>query len=285
MRRVCFVAFLALVLGIIACSRPEVILTTLDEARAAYGKGHFTEAERLYERYLQTEPNGKDRWEAWNRLLDIARNVLADNDRAVALLDSMFLEFGEDSSKSWDLLAALAASNEALHRWPEAVDDWKRCLNLPNLDRARTPEIYLRLARLYRVQREYDLTQQSLKLCLEQSPTPEIKVECLYEWAQTLDYVHKRAQAQSAESAKGKTAYDPTNNLEQMKQRLEELLRLNAGTTERRAQAAFLLAEVYEGLGKKTEALRTLQSILTTYPNPKVVEARIESLRGGKKKE
>lgn len=261
------------------CSRPEALLNVLDEARAAYGKGHFTEAERLYERYLQTEPNGAHRWEAWSRLLDIARGVLSDNDRAAALLDSMFLEFGEDKDKGWELLSALATTNEAMRRWPEALENWKRCLDLPKLDPIHLPEIHLHMARLYRFQREYDVAQQSLKKCSKTAQSPQVKLECLYEWAQTIDYEHKRAQAQSVEAPDGKSGYDPTSNLERMKQLLEEIRSTPDLAPDRAAQTSFLLAEVYEGLGKKAEAARLLRAILSTYPNPKVIEALLENLK------
>jgi tetratricopeptide (TPR) repeat protein len=270
------IAVLVLTAG---CDRPKAFVSVLDEARSAYAKGHFTEAERFYERYLQTEPSGENRWEAWSRLLDIARGVLSDYERAGALLDSMFLEFGEEPGKAWDLLSAAASNHEAMRRWPEAINAWKRCIELTAKEPERLAQAHRRLALLYRGQREYDAAGKSLKMCLKLSASPLLQAECQLDLAQTLDYEHKRAQAQSVEGADGKKSYDPIPNLEQIKKLLEDLLNEQRLENEQQALAMLLLAETYESLGNKSQAEKVLRSLLPLYPNPKVVEIRLQQVR------
>lgn len=276
------IAVLVVVALSAGCDRPKAFVGPLDEARSAYAKGHFTEAERFYERYLQTEPAGENRWEAWSRLLDIARGVLTDHERAAALLDSMLLEFGDDPGKAWDLLSAIASNHEAMRRWPEAIDAWKRCIELNAKEPKRLAEAHRRLGLLYRGQREYDAASKSLKQCLKLAEGAELRADCQFDLAQTLDYEHKRALAQSVDGADGKKSYDPSANLEQIIKLLEELLKTQNLESERRAQAMLLLSETYEGMGKKSQAEALLRSLLPLYPNPKVVEIRLQQLAKAK---
>ncbi len=255
-------AVLAL-LCLLGCGQEHRDTEDIQIARDAYTSGHFTEAERIYERYLQERPKGRYRWEAWSRLLDIARNVLDDREKAATLLDAMVLEYADDSRRSWDLLSQLAEVHEGLRRWDDAIEAWQRCLNLPNLDEAHIPVIHLRLACIYQRLHEYDLAQDALNTCAEKARDPQIKGQCLYVLAQTLGY---------------------TERLEDAKQVLRQLVELQGLDSERKALGVFLLADACEQQGQVAEAKRLFTSILNTYPNPKVVQTRLDFLeKSGKK--
>ena len=79
---------LAVQLCLTACERGAGSGPALDLAiaRQSYSGGYFLEAETAYERYLQSDPQGGSRLEAWTRLVDICAGVKGDPDKAVNLL-------------------------------------------------------------------------------------------------------------------------------------------------------------------------------------------------------
>lgn len=254
---VCLALFFILP-GLAGCDDPEPPGVDLDMARQAYSRGHFSEAEKIYEQYLQDEPEGADRWEAWNRLLDVSMNVRIDPERAEALLDAMFLEFSEDSERAWSLLQKQAELHESLQEWEKAIESWQRALSSGDLSPEHRADVYLRLAKIHQQGREYDLAQEALTACLREDVDPEMLASCKFELAQTLGYMKR---------------WNRTKTL------LQEIMDDPEVGEERKALATFMLADIYETDGDKKKAKALLESILTTYPNPKVVETRLENLK------
>jgi len=74
---------LAVQLSLTACDRGggSGPAQDLAIARESYSAGYFLEAETAYERYLQSDPQGKHRLEAWTRLVEICSGVKGDPDR------------------------------------------------------------------------------------------------------------------------------------------------------------------------------------------------------------
>ena len=252
-------ALLALGLFILAGCEPEATEGTLvAQARQAYAEGRFSDAESLYEEYLQSTPQGKDRWEAWNRLLDVALNVRGDYETADALLEAMFLEFGEDPEPAWELLSRLAGIYESLGDGSMAVQTWQKALRIEGLESSHAGTVYLRLAKLYQEQRDYDLALEALKSCTQSASELETLAHCRYETAQTLGYMQ---------------------NWHQAKEVLDGLLAEPEQDPEIQALAVFMLADIYEHEGDYAQAQELMESIRLTYPNPRVVETRIEHLK------
>jgi tetratricopeptide (TPR) repeat protein len=113
------------------------------------------------------------------------------------------------------------------------------------------------MARLYRNMGSYDLVAATLENCADSARDNEAKAKCLYELAQSYSFISSWSQAVKT---------------------LDSLLALKDVSDETRALGTFLLADIYENDREYAKARALLESILTTYPNPKVVETRLANL-------
>ncbi len=231
---------------------------SVEEARQAFASGQYLESEKLYERYLQINPKGTARWESWNRILDVTLHVRDEPRKAIALMEAIYLEYGDDEAKAWSLLTRLAGLYEGMRYWDKAVDAWQQALGLPNLSSADSAEVRLRLAGIYRHMRDYDLAQDTLALCVEEAADPEVRATCLYDLAQIQADLHITAKAEGL---------------------LLEIMAEPDLSRERKALAGFALADLYEAAQELDKAEELLKSILQDYPNPKAVEVRLRDLR------
>lgn len=254
-----FTVFGMLVLFALAgCTSEPAAEKDIAAARKAYVARQYLEAEQLYERYLRVWQKADSRWEVWNKLVEIAVTVRQDNKNAVELLETMFLEYSNDTQKSCEILKRLAALYAQNRQWAKVVGIWQRLLSLPDLSEEDIAFANRKLGKVYLVQTNYDLAIDALQACIQMHLPEGIRTECLYDLAQAYAFLEN---------------FDPAIRY------LEELLVDTELAVERRALAVLLLADIYEQEGKKNEAVRLLESILTTYPNPKVVEARLRYLR------
>ena len=229
----------------------------LEQARDAYSKGFYLEAEKGYERYLQVEPQGKDRKEAWERLSEISISIKGDLDRAVVLLEAMYLELGNDPEDAWRIMYQLGDVYAQLGNLNKAVESYEKCLVHAGQNADRTCRTQLRMAKLYRAMGNYDLVAVTLSSCADTAEDSESKAKCLYELAQSYSFI---------------------SNWSQSKRALEALLALPGVSEETRSLSVFLLADIYENERDYAKTRELLDSILTTYPNPKVVETRLANL-------
>lgn len=248
----------------VACSRER---SPGDEdirrARESYSKGFYLEAEKDYERYLQVEPQGEFRREAWDRLSEIAVTIKADLDRAVVLLEAMYLELGMDKDAAWQIMFQLGDVHAQLGNPVKAIEAFEKCLSHAEGSPRRTYATLLRMARLHRSMGNYDLVAMTLENCADSAEDGSGKARCLYELAQSYSFI---------------------GNLAQAKRTIETLLATPDVDEETRVLAVFLLADIYENERDYPEARHLLESILTTYPNPKVVEARLATMPTGPKR-
>lgn len=227
------------------------------QARESFSKGLYLEAEKSYERYLQVEPQGEHREEAWNRLSKIAVNVKSDMDRAVVLLEAMHLELGTDSEKAWKIMFQLGDVYAQLRNLPKAIESFEKCLIYATNSSEHTYKTLLRMAKLYRSMGNYEMVAVTLENCTDTAVGNEAKARCLYELAQSYNFIANWSQSRRA---------------------LEALLALDGVSPERLALSVFLLADIYENERNYQKTKELLESILTTYPNPKVVESRLANL-------
>lgn len=245
-------------LSLFACSRGGAAGDDdLDQARTAYSKGFYLEAEKGYERYLQVEPQGESRKEAWERLSEIAISIKGDLDRAVVLLEAMYLELGTDPEDAWRIMYQLGDVYAQLGNLTKAVESYEKCLVQAGQNVERTCRTQLRMAKLYRAMGNYDLVAVTLTSCAETAQDSESKARCLYELAQSYSFISNWSQSRRA---------------------LEALLAMPGVSEETRSLSIFLLADIYENERNFGRARELLQSILTSYPNPRVVETRLANL-------
>ena len=237
----------------------------LDPVREAYVQGFYMEARLGYERYLQLFPKGEHRLEAWERLLEIALNVEGDLDGSIAHLEAMILEFGDRPDSTWPLMTQLAGLHEQRGNVNKALEIWEKAMELAagNAERMMTTE--LNMARLYRIKREYGAALELLSRCEKTATDPHIRMQCLYEVAQTYSFMQSWGQAKEVLEvivAAGDEAPEDIHTL-----------------------SVFLLADVYEQEMDLDRARELFESIMDTYPNPKVIEIRLENLGKGHKQQ
>ncbi|MUM77575.1 tetratricopeptide repeat protein [Pseudodesulfovibrio sp. F-1] len=229
-------------------------------ARESYSKGFFLEAEKDYERYLQAEPQGEFRREAWDRLSEIAVTIKGDMDRAVVLLEAMYLELGMDQGAAWQIMFQLGDVYAQLGNQSKAIEALEKCLAHAEGSPRRTFATLLRMARLHRAMGNYDLVAMTLENCADSATDGHGKARCLYELAQSYSFIGNSSQARRA---------------------LKDLLALPDADEETRVLGVFLLADIHESERDYAKARELLRSIQATYPNPKVVDARLANMPGG----
>jgi len=250
---------LVLAATLAACDRGAPTGTALDLsiAREAYQSGYFLEAETAYERYLQSDPQGKHRLEAWSRLVEICSGVKGDPDKAVALLETATLEFGSRPKDNWPLLFRLGELYEQQGQRKKALDAWGRCLDTTGGDAAKTVQAQMRMAIADRALGKADLAVDLLTQSITQAADPDTKSRALYELAQT---------------------YGMSWNWPKAKSILDEILAMEKAPQDVKIMSTFLLAEAYEAERNLPKARELLNSLKETYPNPEVILTRLASL-------
>lgn len=242
-----------------ACDRGAPTGSALDLriARDAYSGGYFLEAETAYERYLQSDPQGKHRLEAWTRLVEICAGVKGDPDKAVTLLETATLEFNSRPKDNWPLLFRLGELYEQRGQRKKALDAWGRCFDTSGGDSARAVQAQMRMAIADRALGKADLAVDLLTQSIKQAGDPETKSRAMYELAQT---------------------YGMSWNWPKAKAILEEILAQEKASQEIKIMSTYLLADAYEAEHNLAKAKELLTSLKDTYPNPEVIMARLATL-------
>lgn len=258
MRRLLGLALMVLMLAACSGAGRDTMISQADEEYAA---GNYLKAESLYERYLEANPQGKGRWRAWQRLADISLTVTGNARKGAALLESALLEYSENTERAAGILWRLARVYTDLRDWDSATDAWNNLIDHHEaLDHepGHAWEVYWNLGKIYQFQGRYDMAKDSMLSCMEVAPDDPARAQCMYELAQAFGLLKNREQAQSW---------------------LEKLLELEGVDPELQALGAYLLAELAESEGDMDRAKQLLESIRETYPNPKVIEARLKHLQ------
>jgi len=229
----------------------------LGQAEEEYAAGNYLRAESLYERYLEANPQGEERWGAWQRLTNIAMNVVGDQRKASALLESAYLEYADNTERAAGILWRLAQVYTDLRSWDQATETWLKLIDLRGGPADRVWEAHWNLGKIYQFQGQYAMAKDSMLSCMELAPDDASRSRCMYELAQAFSFLKNREQATSW---------------------LEKLLALEDAEPELRALGAYLLAELAEADGDIPRARELLESIRDSYPNPKVIEARLKHL-------
>jgi tetratricopeptide (TPR) repeat protein len=250
---------LAALFCLAACDRgaPSGSALDLSIARKAYSSGYFLEAETAYERYLQTDPQGKHRLEAWTRLVEICAGVKGDPDKAVSLLETATLEYGSRPKENWPLLFRLGELYEQRGQRQKAIDTWGRCLDTAVGNTDRVVQVQMRMAVADRALGRADIAVDLLTTSIGQARDVEVKARAMYELAQT--------HCMSWNWAKAKTI-------------LEEILGMEKAPEDLKVMSAYLLADAYEAERNLPKARELLLSLRDTYPNPEVIAARLAGL-------
>lgn len=229
----------------------------LEIARDAYSAGYFLEAETAYERYLQADPQGKHRLEAWTRLVDICAGVKGDPDKAVTLLETATLEYASRPKENWALLFRLGELYEQQGSRKKALDAWGRCLDTAGGDPAKIVQAQMRMAIADRALGKADLAVDLLTQAIGKAPDAETKSRAMYELAQT---------------------YALTWNWDKAKTILNDILAMEKAPQEVKIMSTYLLADAYETERNLPKAKELLLSLKDSYPNPEVIINRLATL-------
>lgn len=239
-----------------ACSNGlgDGILTQADKE---YSQGNYLKAETLYEQYLQANPQGSKRWDAWQRLVKISTTVTRNHRKAAQLLEAMQLEYTDNPEKDAALDWKLAEVYTTLHDWDKAAETWQALLEQPTLTDEQFSDIHWNLGKIYQYQGRYGMAKDAMLSCMERTTENNPHVLCMYELAQ---------------------AYSLLKNRDQSKAWLDKILLLENTDEELHALASYLLAEIMESEGNYDRARELLTAIRKTHPNPLVVETRLKQL-------
>lgn len=226
-------------------------------ARDAYNAGYYLEAETAYERYLQADPQGKHRLEAWTRLVEINTAVKGDPAKAVTQLETATLEYNARPEANWPLLFRLGELYEQQGQRKKAMEAWGRCLDTAGDDSSKAVQAQLRMAVSGRALGQRDLAVDLLTQAIAQAKDPELKSRVMYELAQT---------------------YVLDSNWPKARAILEEILAMEKAPQDTKIMSTYLLAEAFEVEKNLPKARELLLSLKDTYPNPEVIVSRLANL-------
>ena len=150
-----FLLCLLLLVCVVACSTDNEETRELQDVRTAYTEGFYLKARAGYEQYLQRFPQGQFRFEAWNRLLEIAVDVSGDQKRAISILEAMILEYDQDQEIAWELMNHLAELYEQNGQIMQALETRDKSLFFVGEDTQRMLITRLAIASLQRSRLEY----------------------------------------------------------------------------------------------------------------------------------
>jgi tetratricopeptide (TPR) repeat protein len=257
---ICFALSLA-VLPAAGCFDEDERHDDLTDAREYMRHRDFMEAEKSFERYLRRNPDGQERLEVWNNLVDLAINVRHDRNSAIELLEAMTIEYDVNSPERRMVQERLAEEYEQTRNYVRAMELWVALEKNPGTSELKKADLYRNMARVYLRRLEFELAKESLSLCLTLNIPQSAKSECQYDLAD---------------------AYMVMEITDEAIKELSSLLEQDGVDDDLRVLAIFMLADALEQQGKKLEALNLFEGIRFSYPNTSVIEARIEYLQNSK---
>lgn len=258
MNRSVLLLFITLSIFLSGCMQPESE-DVLSQARKAFITKEYSEAERFYQRYLRESQAGEERWEVWNRLIEITGTVRGDKKGAIELFDAMLLEYAVDPERYKSILISKGELYTESGLWSDAARTWLQVLSAPGVTVEQETQAYTNLGKAYLMQGDYGLAVDAFTDCRELAYKDlQHELLCIYDIAQAFAFLGNHTEAE---------------------QNLLELLSKDTLNEELMARAKLLLADIYEQQEKPLKAIALLQEIRETYPNPRVVEFRLAHLQ------
>ena len=234
----------------------------LSQARKAFISKEYSEAERFYQRYLRESQAGKERWEVWNRLIEITGTVRGDKKGAIELFDAMLLEYAAEPERYKSILISKGELYIESGLWQDAARTWLQVLSAPEVTVEQETLAYSNLGKAYLMQGDYGLAVDAFTDCRELAyHNLEHELLCIYDIAQAFAFLGNHTEAE---------------------QNLLELLSKDTLNDELISRAKLLLADIYEQQDQPQKAIVLLQEIREIYPNPRVIEFRLAHLQSKK---
>ena len=258
-RQLVLVGLALLFLGQACTSEPpqEKAARQLERARQAWLAGNYAQAETDYQHYLQTFAQGAGRVEAWRRLIDIALIVWGNPAAAVPLLDAARLEVGPDDPALVDLLVMTVDVALQMENTAKALDVLQELGARKNLSPDQRIWVALHREQAYAKRLDLPAARQSLEACREMDLPATATAPCSLRLASLLATSGRQDQASVI---------------------WQSVLQDGTVAPKWRAQAGFALAEAAEARRDKDTARRLYKTIKDWYPNPMVIQRKLDFL-------
>lgn len=259
----CFLLIFTFGLSISGCGREDEKNVDFFAAGEDFMRTRdYMEAENAYENYLRSEHAGPHRWESWNKLVDIAKDVRHNRSSVIELLALMRMEYEADPEKRRSIDARLADEYAQSGMRNKAIELWMGLVNDPETAATDKAKWYRRLSRVYLSQFEFEQVKETLALCLSLTVPDAEKNLCSYDLAD---------------------AFMLMEDVDEGIAELRRLLEKSGVEEDLRVLAVFTLADAMEQKGNKEAAMQLFESIRSSYPNPRVIETRISYLKAQEK--
>lgn len=229
----------------------------LTMAKKAHLNRDWPLAERLLGRYLREEQDSEKRWEAWQLLLEALNSPKPEPRASLECLEVMLMEYQEDEARLAEILAAMGKYNEALRHYDKAANAWSAYVELGILESEVKVNGLRKLAHAQFSQRLFDAAEETLQQCLALPLPDSKKTWCMLDLA-------------DASMSKGE--FQETADL------CQQILD-SEPDTQIMGQAAWLRGDALEQLGDLRGALSQFEQGRESYPNPAVMDNRIEWLK------
>ena len=241
----------------------EPLVSDLDEATFAMRDREWQRAEKHLERFLITAKDPEERWQAWQKLLEVTERGGQDKRWISDSLEAMLLEFQGQPEKQQIILRRMAENQESVRDYDNATASWLQWESLPGLSAEQRLEVYQRIATLQMRNKRLQGAEGTLHECLS-LPLPDYrKAECYYNLAE-LNILREELEEGTAT--------------------IQQLLDMEKVSPDLHARATFLLADILQQKKENAEALKLFKSIRDIYPNSLAVAARIAALEQDTKK-
>lgn len=229
----------------------------LEAAKLAYADRNLTLAERLLGRYLREERNPDKRWDAWNLLLN---TVNANNQEAhvsLEFLEAMLDEYENNEERMAIILSQMGRYNEMLRHYDRAANAWSAYVELGIIDNASRVDGFRRLAAMQFGQRHFEAGEDTLQQCLALPVPDHDKVTCMLDLAE--ENMARERWQEVADLCQQIFDSDPDAKVFGI--------------------AGYLRGDALEQMGHEKEALDQFEKARDSYPNPAVMDNRIQHLR------
>ncbi len=249
--------YICLVLLLCGCQGVEQGEELVEQGNTAMSQGRFQDAERAFQNYLQHHPEGKYRWQAWQRLVTIHQDIRRDMDMANSLLATMSLEFKADSVRTAHILMQQAEVNMARGDTETALTCLEQGRALHNLSKELQWDMLMAQAKTAIRAHRFALAHTVLSKGLEQAPDEQRHALAVYLNGLALVYLGEYEHARQL--LEKEFAAMPPSPLQ--------------------ARLGLSLTDIAEHEARYTDALDLLRQIKPFYPNPRVLEIRERTLQ------
>ncbi|MDD4648537.1 MAG: tetratricopeptide repeat protein [Desulfoplanes sp.] len=228
-----------------------------NKAEQAFERGEYRLAEKLYQNYVQQNPSGNQRWEAWQRLVFISRDIANNHLAAQELLETMYLEFRTDPTKATAIRMQQIELYKATDDLENAITTIDNALNIQGLSNQKKWNLLFTKGTLALRVHQYGLAKTSFNKALGYAFNEQSRSRTLNAKGQALTFMHEYEQArQVLQQAFTETTPGPTWS-----------------------RIGFALAEIAEHQGRYKDGVQLLNTIRKHYPNPKALDIRLQALK------